>query len=147
MIEKLVYGLGAFLIVVFAPCLLTYIFCGRKVDTGNVLAKQHSGRDVLLQTEDGNVLMDVETYLAGIMPGEVDASVSEKYMEAQAVALRTEVYATMGDNTFINAKELPFTYYSEQDYIDKWGRAKYKEVKERYDKAVIATCGKVMGNQ
>lgn len=147
MVEKLLYSIGAIFVVILAPCLLTYIISGRKVDAGSTLAKQKTGKDVLLQTEEGNVLLDVEVYLAGVMPGEVDASVSSKYMEAQAVALRTQVYATMGENTFINADELPFAYYTEKDYIEKWGKAKYMEVKERYDKAVLKTCGKVMNAQ
>ena len=70
-----------------------------------------------MQTKAGNELVDVEKYVAHIMPGIVDASADDSYLQAQAVALRTKVYYAMGDATVIKA---------------------------RYERAVIATKGKII---
>ena len=68
----------------------------------------------------------------------------DSYLQAQAVALRTKVYYAMGDATVIQASDLEFQYYTEEDYIAKWGRENYKSVKARYERAVIATKGKII---
>ena len=85
--------------------------------------------------------------MAHIMPGIVDASVDDSYLQAQAVALRTKVYYAMGDATVIQASDLEFRYFTEEDYIAKWGRDNYRSVKARYERAVTATCGKIIETQ
>lgn len=50
----------------------------------------------------------------------------------------------MGDATVIQASDLEFQYYTEEDYIAKWGRENYKSVKARYERAVIDTKGKII---
>lgn len=144
MLEKITYGIAAALILIFVPCLMTNLICGKKLDAGRELAKVSTNRDILYQGDGENTLMNAEEYLAGILPGQVDASVSQEYMEAQAVMLRTQIYATMGDETVIRADELPFTYYTEQDYIKKWGQSDYIAIKEKYDQAVLSTLGKII---
>ena len=54
------------------------------------------------------------------------------------------MYYAMGDATVIQASDLEFQYYTEEDYIAKWGRENYKSVKARYERAVIATKGKII---
>lgn len=113
----------------------------------NSLENVSTGRDVLVQTKAGNDLVDVEVYVAHIMPGIVDASADDSYMQAQAVALRTKVYYAMGEATVIQASDLEFQYFTEEDYIAKWGRENYKSVKVRYERAVMATSGKIIEAQ
>ena len=117
---------------------------GKQGDGTASLERISTGRDVLVQTKAGNELVDVEKYVAHIMPGIVDASADDSYLQAQAVALRTKVYYAMGDATVIQASDLEFQYYTEEDYIAKWGRENYKSVKARYERAVIATKGKII---
>ena len=139
----LIAALGAIIV----PCLITFCINGKQTDGAEKLEQISTGRDVLVQTKTGNELVDVETYVAHIMPGIVDASADDSYLQAQAVALRTKVYYAMGDATVIQASDMEFQYYTEEDYIAKWGRDNYKSVKARYERAVIATCGKIIETQ
>lgn len=138
------YILMAVLCAIVIPCLVTFCINGKQADVADSLEHISTGRDVLVQTKAGNELVDVEKYIAHIMPGIVDASVDDSYMQAQAVALRTKIYYAMGDATVIQASDLEFQYYTEEDYIAKWGRENYKSIKARYEKAVIATKGKII---
>lgn len=138
------YILTAVVCAIVVPCLVTFCVNGKQNDKAVSLDTISTGRDVLVQTKAGNELVDVEKYVAHIMPGVVDASAGEDYMQAQAVALRTKVYYAMGDETVIAASKLEFQYYTEEDYIAKWGRGRYESVKETYEQAVLATKGKII---
>lgn len=138
------YILATVVCAIVVPCLVTFCVNGRQNDKAVSLDTISTGRDVLVQTKAGNELVDVEKYVAHIMPGVVDASAGEDYMQAQAVALRTKVYYAMGDETVIAASKLEFQYYTEEDYIAKWGRGRYESVKEKYEQAVLATKGKII---
>ena len=125
------YILVAVVCAIVVPCLVTFCVNGKQGDGTVSLERISTGRDVLVQTKAGNELVDVEKYVAHIL-------------QAQAVALRTKVYYAMGDATVIQASDLEFQYYTEEDYIAKWGRENYKSVKARYERAVIATKGKII---
>lgn len=143
MIEKITSLLGCMVAIFVLPCILTMLMSGRKQDASSQLLSCESGRDILVQTKNGNELLDIEQYIAGIMPGCVDASATDEYMQAQAVALRTQIVYTMGKETVYMASNLDFKYYTEQDYLAKWGEG-YPSVKERYEQAVLATQGKII---
>ena len=138
------YILVAVVCAIVVACLVTFCVNGKQGDGTASLERISTGRDVLVQTKAGNELVDVEKYVAHIMPGIVDASADDSYLQAQAVALRTKVYYAMGDATVIQASDLEFQYYTEGDYIAKGGRENYKSVKARYERAVIATKGKII---
>ena len=141
------YIIAAVICAIVAPCLVTFCINGKQGDRMNSLENVSTGRDVLVQTKAGNDLVDVEVYVAHIMPGIVDASADDSYMQAQAVALRTKGYYAMGEATVIQASDLEFQYFTEEDYIAKWGRENYKSVKARYERAVMATSGKIIEAQ
>lgn len=139
-----VFCICAAVCAILLPCLVTFCINGRNPASEEQLSHIKTGRDVLIQTGDGNYLIDVEQYVAGILPGLVDASADDSYLQAQAVAIRTRVYYAMGEATVISADQMDFQYYTEADYIAKWGKNKYKSIKERYEQAVISTCGKII---
>ena len=141
------YILTTVLCAIVIPCLVTFCINGTQTDVAESLEHVSTGRDVLVQTKAGNELVDVEKYIAHVMPGIVDASADDSYLQAQAVALRTKVYYAMGDATVIQASDLEFRYFTEEDYIAKWGRDNYRSVKARYERAVTATCGKIIETQ
>jgi len=91
------YILVAVVCAIVVPCLVTFCVNGKQGDGTASLERISTGRDVLVQTKAGNELVDVEKYVAHIMPGIVDASADDSYLQAQAVALRTKVYYAMGD--------------------------------------------------
>ncbi len=138
------YLLLAAVSAIILPCVVTFCINGKQGNKTMNLEQISTGRDVLVQTKAGNELVDVEKYIAHIMPGIVDASADDDYMQAQAVALRTRVYQAMGEETVIQASNLEFQYFTEEDYIAKWGREKYKSVRARYEQAVLATKGKII---
>ena len=142
--KSIVWVISAFIGSIVLSCLLTWCVNGRIPDTKMQLCEMETGRDILIQNATGNELIDVEQYIAGILPGLVDASADDNYLQAQAVAVRTRVYLAMGDKTVIHADELEYQYYTEADYIAKWGKSKYKTIKKRYEQAVISTCGKII---
>lgn len=142
--EKVMIWLACVATIIIFPYMLTTMMNGRYGVTETKVSALSTGKDVLMQIDGANMLMDVEQYIAGVLPGLVSPDSEESIIEAQAVAVRTKIYFEMGDNTVIQATDLEFTYFTKQDYIDKWGEAKYKRVKEIYDTAVLNTTGKII---
>ncbi|MGN0151896.1 MAG: SpoIID/LytB domain-containing protein [Wujia sp.] len=142
--EKITIWTAALAAVIIFPCMLTLMMNGRYGKAESRVSALSTGRDVLLQIDGANMLMDVEQYIAGVLPGLVAPDSEQDIIEAQAVAVRTKIYYEMGNNSVIQASQLEFTYYTKQDYIDKWGEAKYKRIKEIYETAVLNTVGKII---
>lgn len=142
--ERITILIATVATVIMLPYILTLSINGRQKDAVSQIEQIDTGRDVLLQVEGGNYLLDVEQYIAGVLPGLVDSESGAAMIEAQAVAVRTKIYYAMGDNTIIDARNLEFQYYMDQDYIDKWGQAKYLSVKRKYEQAVLNTSGKII---
>lgn len=142
--ERVTILIAVTVMVIMLPYVMTIAINGKKIESESELERLDTGRDVLIQLDGSNVLIDVEQYIAGVLPGLVDYSSEKSFIEAQAVAIRTKIYFSMGNETVINADLLDFKYYTMQDYIDKWGKNKYKKVKSKYDAAVISTARKII---
>lgn len=142
--ERITIMIAMTAIVIMIPYIMTIAINGKQVESGSEIQKVDSGRDVLMQIDGANVLIDVEQYIAGVLPGMVDFSSENSFIEAQAVAIRTKIYYAMGSETVVNASELDYKYYSIQDYINKWGKNNYKQIKDKYDLAVINTVRKII---
>ncbi len=144
MVEKLTIGLAGAIIIIMLPCLITFFINGRyrtvSVDMLN------SGKDVIISSNGENVLMDVEEYIVGVLPGVVEYGASNELIKAQAVAVRTKIYYTMGDKTVIYAQELGYEYYDEEKYRNKYGNDNYKSIKKIFGEAVINTAGELINN-
>ncbi|MBR3834029.1 MAG: SpoIID/LytB domain-containing protein [Lachnospiraceae bacterium] len=140
--EKLTVGLAGVIIIVMLPCLLTLAINGRhqaiSVDMIN------SGRDVLIYIDGENVLMDVEQYIVGILPGVVDYGATQEFIEAQAVAVRTKIYFAMGENTVVEESTLSFEYFDENKYMNKYGMENYQAIQDAFEQAVINTAGQII---
>lgn len=137
--EKVTIGLAGAIIMIMLPCLLTLFINGRYA--GITVDMINSGRDVLIYVDGENMLMDVEEYIVGVLPGVVGYGASKEVMEAQAVAVRTKIYYAMGDDTVINEEELEFEYFDEEKYINKYGMENYKAIKKTFEISVIETVG------
>lgn len=142
--ERITILIAMTVVVIMLPYIMTIAINGKKIESESELERLDTGRDVLIQLDGSNVLIDVEQYIAGVLPGLVDYSSENSFIEAQAVAIRTKIYFAMGNDTVINANLLEFKYYTTQDYIDKWGKNKYKNIKKKYDAAVINTARKII---
>ena len=142
--EKLTVGLAGGIIIVMLPCLLTLFINGRHQQV--TVDMINSGRDVLIYVDGKNVLMDVEEYILGVLPGVVDYGSTKEYIEAQVVAVRTKIYYSMGENTVVNADTLAFEYYDTEKYMNKYGMENYDEIRKAFETAIINTVGKNITN-
>ncbi|MBP3621441.1 MAG: hypothetical protein J6J16_06755 [Lachnospiraceae bacterium] len=138
--EKLVTIITAVAVVVLGPYILTSIINGRQ---GNVsaISSIDTGRDVIIQIDGQNQLIDVEEYIVGVLPGLVDWQSDMDIIEAQAVAVRGKIYYAMGEETVIWASNLEYTYYAGDELTKRLGKGNVEKAVKIYEKAVINTKG------
>lgn len=133
------------LLFITIPYIMTFILCGR-TDSGTKLSKIESGRDVIVHIDGKNKLIDVEQYIAGVLPNIVSPDSNRQIMEAQAVAVRTNIYYTMGKETVIDEDKLEYDYLSEKEARQKLGGKTYSKYKSKYEDAVLKTVGHKITN-
>lgn len=137
--ERLTVYISAIAMVFLFPYILTMAVNGRYGAYASQISNVSTGKDVLIEIEGANMLMDVEQYIAGVLPGLVDPENDIKIIEAQAVAVRTKIYYEMGEETVVSASKLGFSYYSKDDLILRYGRSKYKQARTVYETATLNT--------
>ncbi len=138
--EKLVTIVTAVAVMVLGPYIMTSIINGR-YNTSSAISSIDTGRDVIIQIDGENRLMDVEEYIAGVLPGLVDWQSDSNIIEAQAVAVRGKIYYAMGKETAIWANTFEYTYFDEVQLEKQFGKNNAKKAAEIYEKAVINTKG------
>lgn len=137
--ERLTVYVSAIAMVFLFPYILTMAINGRYGAYASQISNVSTGKDVLIEIEGANMLMDVEQYIAGVLPGLVDPESDIKIIEAQAVAVRTKIYYEMGEETVVSASKLGFSYYSKDDLITRYGKSKYKQARNVYETATLNT--------
>lgn len=130
--------------IILLPYIITMIINGQHGDIGTGIGNLDSGKDVLIQIDGDNRLLDVEQYIAGVLPGLVEPEANVQIMEAQAVAVRTKIYFAMGESTVIDASNLDFKFYTKEDFIHEWGKSVYANSSVKYEKAVINTLNQII---
>ncbi|MBR3600105.1 MAG: SpoIID/LytB domain-containing protein [Lachnospiraceae bacterium] len=140
--EKITVGLAGVILVIMLPCLLTLCLNGIRDDV--TIDMINTRRDVLIKADGENVLMDVEKYIVGILPGIIEYGASQEYIEAQVVAVRTKIYYAMGESTVVDAQELGFQYFDQEKLINKYGMDNYKVIEDIFEEAVINTVGETI---
>lgn len=138
--EKLITLVATVAVVIMGPYLLTCIINGRQIQT-SLLENVDTGKDVIIQINGENMLIDVEKYIAGVLPGVVDWTADATLIEAQAVAVRAKIYYAMGEDSLIQASNLEYTYYTKQEIIEKLGDENGSRAQTIYEKAVYNTKG------
>lgn len=142
MSERFTVTVTAVITMLFLPYIITMLMNGRYSSSTSKLAGVSSGRDILIEIEGANMLMDVEQYIAGVLPGLVAPDSEMKVIESQAIAVRTKIYYEMGERTVLPATDLEFKYYSMYDLIDRFGRSNYKKAQTTYEMATLNTIKK-----
>lgn len=142
MSEKLTVTLTVMATVLFLPYIITMMMSGRYGSYASKLASVSSGRDILIEIDGANMLMDVEQYIAGVLPGLVDPDSDMKVIEAQAIAVRTKIYFEMGERKVLSAEDLEFEFFTTEDMIERYGKSKYKNVRMIYETATVNTLNK-----
>lgn len=141
--EKVTVLIASFAIVVMLPYIMTIAMNGRYKDGDTTIEQLDSGMDVLIKEDGANRLMDVEEYIVGVLPGLVAADSDIEVIEAQAVAVRTKIYYSMGTETVIDATNLPYTYYSVNERLSRWGQKNFRNINSKYEQAVMNTTKKI----
>ena len=85
--------------------------------------------------------MNLETYLLGILPVEIDASMPEEVIKAQAVLLRTKL---CGEGSTLSPEELGDWYFGEEELKKLWGEENYESNLKRYREAIADTAGETL---
>lgn len=142
--DKLLSSVLAGVLCLIIPYLMTIIINGGTREDGSKITKISTGRDVIVRIDGQNKLIDVEQYIVGVLPGVVSADADAAVVEAQAVAVRTKIYRSMGNDTIIDAGKLDFTYFSEKELKEKLGEKNYNRIMSVYENAVENTVGKIM---
>lgn len=142
MSERFTVTVTGVITMLFLPYIITMLMNGRYSSSTSELAGVSTGRDILIEIEGANMLMDVEQYIAGVLPGLVAPDSDMKIIEAQAIAVRTKIYYEMGERTVLPATDLDFQYYSGYDLIKRFGKSKYKAARTAYETATINTIKK-----
>lgn len=142
--DKLLSSVLAGVFCLIIPYLMTIIINGGTREDGSKITKISTGRDVIVRIDGQNKLIDVEQYIVGVLPGVVSADADAAVVEAQAVAVRTKIYRSMGNDTIIDAGKLDFTYFSEKELKEKLGEKNYNRIMSVYENAVENTVGKIM---
>ena len=137
MAEKILSVITTILIIILAPCFITLLLNGINVSYVKQLEEINSGKDVLIEHEDGNFLVDIKEYVAGVLPDEIGPEQPEKTIQSKAREIEDNVLGCMSERNIINATELDYNYYSRQDMIEKWGEKYASEYMEIYAMAVI----------
>lgn len=142
--DKLLSSVLVGLFCLIMPYLMTVIINGGTRGDSSRITKISTGRDVIVRIDGQNKLIDVEQYILGVLPGVVSADADAAVIEAQAVAVRTKIYHSMGNDTIIDAGKLDFTYFSENELKEKLGEKNYNRIMSVYENAVENTVGKIM---
>ena len=142
--EKLTIVVAMAIIMVMMPYLITMAVNGKREDNSVRIENINTGRDVLININGKNELMDVEEYIAGVLPSVAEPDSNDEMLAAQAVAVRTQIYFLMGNETFIREENLTYEFFTKEKYIEKWGKTSYNENMPRYEKAVMSTIGKII---
>lgn len=85
--------------------------------------------------------MNLETYLLGMLPGEIDPDMPEEVIKAQAVLLRTKL-CSEGDT--LSPEELGAWYLGEEALKERWTQEDYEVNLEKYRQAIADTAGETL---
>lgn len=137
------YFISAILIITI-PYAFTMIINGNRMKLNERVNSLNTGRDVIVHFDDGNKLLDVEQYLAGVLPGIIDPNSDDSLIEAEAVSVRTAIITAMGDDTVIDSDKIDYRYYTEEEREKRWGRIQYRICMMPYLDAIIKTAGVII---
>ena len=140
--EKLTIIVAMIAIMVMMPYFITMAVNGKRENNKLSIDNVNTGREVLISINGENELIDVEKYISGVLPGVAGPENNDEMLAAQAVAVRTEIYYKMGNETVIREDNLTYEYYTKEKYIEKWGKKSYSKDMPRYENAVMSTIGK-----
>lgn len=128
-------------IIFTASLLLDEITIG---NGNNTVENNYMGKNILIEINGLYKSMDVEEYVLGVLPGTISPEYDEEALKTQAVLIRTNVLKEMLENNTSDAADLSYQYLSEEERRQMLGELHYQKDKQRFERAVAQTAGKVI---
>ena len=133
-------------VVPYLLCVIFSLFSDkiRVGQGGNQLEHKLMGRDVLIEINGLYKTMDVEQYIAGVLPGTISSDYDEEALKVQAILIRTNVLKEMEEKGTSDAADLSYDYLTIDERISLFGERNYERIQEKYEQAVADTAGTVL---
>lgn len=142
--EKITMIFAMLVLMIMIPYLGTMALTGTIGVAITSVEELNTGKTVSLELDGQYVVMDVEAYLAGILPADMEGSDNLEAWKALAVIERTNIYKRMGGNGNIDESELEMKYLQAAEISEAWGERNYEVYKKVVEQAILETAGIVI---
>lgn len=140
MLQKLKQIGCCLLIIVLLPYVLTVFISGPEFAATSSVDDRYV--KVRTQDENGEAQISIEDYCIGILAGEIPPEYDEEALKAQAVLVRTEVYAEISREGMDAVLSIP--YRTQKQMEESWGAARYYSAWNKMKNAWKETEGQVL---
>lgn len=100
-----------------------------------------SGISIEMNVNDRTEELDLEEYLIGLLPNQIDVDCEIETMKAQAVIARTNVLKQMEEKESNSHEQLGFTFTSRSQMEQTWGKQKAAKYRYKIEQAISTTFG------
>ena len=88
--------------------------------------------------------LDLEEYLIGLLPNQISLDCEPEMLKAQAVIARTNVQKQMKEKGSSKHDQLGFTFMSQKQLEQLWGKQKAAELRYKMEHAISSTFGQTI---
>lgn len=139
--EKITMIFAMLVLMVMIPYLGTMALTGTIGMAVTSVEELNTGKTVSLELDGQYVVMDVEAYLAGILPADMEGSDNLEAWKALAVIERTNIYKKMEGSGNIDEGDLGMRYLPEEEISEAWGERNYEAYRKVVEQAILETAG------
>lgn len=139
--ERITMIFAMLVLMVMIPYLGTMALTGTIGMAAASVEELNTGKTVSLELDGQYVVMDVEAYLAGILPADMEGSDNLEVWKALAVIERTNIYKKMEGNGNIDEGDLEMRYLPEEERSEAWGERNYEAYRKVVEQAILETAG------
>lgn len=108
------------------------------------LGNRRMGKEILVEQSGLYKSMDVEEFVAGVLPGTIPADYERETLKLQAVLIRTNVLKEMQEKNTSDAADLSYHYLTVEERKELWGERNFAKYERRMEEAVARTAGQVL---
>ena len=105
--------------------------------------KRGKTKEIKVLKDEKVLNLDLESYIIGVVAGEMPASFNEEALKAQAVAARSYALKNNDENKILKADTSSQVYINESEMKQKWNN-EYDYYYNKIKKAVLETKGEVL---
>ncbi len=108
------------------------------------LRNRHMGKEIMVEQSGLYKSMDVEEFVAGVLPGTIPPDYERETLRLQAVLVRTNILKEMQEQNTSDAADLSYHYLTVEERKELWGERNYDKYEKRMEEAVAQTAGQVL---